>query len=124
MPASCSGGLERVPERLGRLLRCGQFLQAKFFGVAPVVVLAAAREARDAAAERAHAPDLHRAPGTAVGVLARDLAARERKIVAARLVVEAKVVARAFPFRAVRCDAAATGAVPGKQMREFVAERA
>ena len=109
---------------LWRAASHGGFDEAEALVVLPAIVFAAARQARGSAAHGTYAADLYFASRARVSVRSALLAAGQGKRVAARLIVQAQVVAGLLPLGAVRRDAAASGPVMRKQVREFVPERA
>lgn len=84
----------------------------------------AAAVARGVAGEGSDAVGDEEAGGALVGVLAGDLASREREVVAGRFSGDAEVGAGLPPFGAMDFDAASAGAPVGEEVSGFVTERA
>ncbi len=84
----------------------------------------AASEARRFSLQRTDATDFDSAARTAVMVSAFDLTTGQGKIVATLLARDAEVRAGLLPFRTVRRNAAASGAMMCEQMRQLVQQRA
>ena len=85
---------------------------------------ATAIEAGDRAFDAADSRKFLAATGTAIEVTPRSLLHGKRKRMATRFVRDAEIVAGAAPFRAMRRNAAASGAKLCEQMRQLVAQRA
>ena len=101
-----------------------KFDETKSFVVATAIVRTAAREAGGLAAHRADAWDLDAARGAPVAQRRAQLAARERKIVAALFIHKSEIDARRLPLATVRGDAAASSAMMRQQVRQLVAQGA
>ena len=92
--------------------------------VAAAVVFAAAGEASGGAPDGTDAAHFVAAGGTMIAVLAGDLFARQREIVATALILQAKVSTGAPPFGSMGRDAAPAGASVGDEVRELMKEGA
>jgi hypothetical protein len=88
------------------------------------IVFAAAFDAGGRLAERLHARHNRRTLGAGVKKFARDAAAFEGELMAARFVGNPQVSTGLAPLLPMGLDATAADAVMGEQMGEFVAERA
>ena len=85
---------------------------------------AATRQARDGAANPAHAREFFATVRAAINKARGIFHRRKRQIMAARFISDSQIATSRAPFVAMRQNPAASGAKLGEQMCEFVSKRA
>lgn len=127
-PAAVSWAFEATSQEAQTIGLCGNFIwtiygtEAEAEVVFSAVVFAATLDAGGFLEQRFNTGQHGRALGAGVKKLPRDFAALEGKFVTPRLIWDAEIGASLSPLQSMCLYAAATGAVLGEKVREFVTQ--